>query len=431
MSSTPIIHPLSFLAHFVTKCPLMSTSGRELPRQIAWTQRDVLTGRSSIVSAHIVSVDNGNDALKGAMLHAAQPFLHTLRVPTAYALPKIVRSGEGLITWRVNDSSPFCIGNDALQSAQVESLPIGMTEERLPDPRYQHFLCATMAELLREAGYGSAADGSQGEYALYLSFGLPNEELDLNGPKEATRRALHTIFNTPWTIQRTDERGQISSWRLRLVELMPYPQSFASFATWYYTPNGVPIETDIVRHVTLDIGGGQFHSCEVALLSQSSSRPRLRMSASLLGEGTISIARTLRDALRARYPQVSLSDVEAQHALVSGVATIGGRRTTLNDLLREVVATRAHALLTPMLPLLQEGQNFLMFTGGGSILLAESIKEFVQGKRDPHELLFVPKDLASILNALGGYVLAQATAQRLIERHSIAGTQPHGGGSDA
>jgi hypothetical protein len=427
MHPVSTIHPASFLAHFLAQRPLMTAAGKELPRQISWQQWDTLKSRNVPLPAIIVSVDNGNDAFKGAMLHASQPFLQTKRIPTAYALPKTIRSGEGMTTWQVNGSQPFSIGEDALQTAQVESLPIGFTEERLPDPRYQHFLFAALVELLREAGYGGSSDEFRGEYALYLSFGIPNEELDLKGPKEAVRQTLRSIFNTRWTIRRTDERGQVSFWTLRLVEITPYPQSFASFATWYYTLDGAPIETNIVRHVTLDIGGGQFHSCEVDLLSQSSGRPRLRMSASLLGEGTIAIARAVRDALRARYPSMHLSDVEAQYALMNGVVTLGGRRTSVSDLLSDIIATRAHSLFTPMLPLLQEGQNFLMFTGGGSVLLAQSLEAFVHTKRDPQDVLFVPQEFAPVLNALGGYVLAQATAQRLLARQNAA-TQPMVGG---
>src|SRR5947208_2232518 len=77
---------------------------------------------------------------------------------------------------------------------------------------------------------------------------------------------------------------------LHLVELNPYPQTFGSFLTWYYTLDGTTIDTDIVKHVTLDIGGGQFHTCTVSIEHQAESRPRLRMEAAFLDEGTIAIA---------------------------------------------------------------------------------------------------------------------------------------------
>lgn len=57
-----------------------------------------------------------------------------------------------------------------------------------------------------------------------------------------------------------------------------------------------------------------------------------------------------------------------------------------------------------------------MFTGGGSILLAESLEALVRVKRKSESFLFVPKELASVLNAIGGYILAQATAQKLADQ---------------
>ena len=59
-----------------------------------------------------------------------------------------------------------------------------------------------------------------------------------------------------------------------------------------------------------------------------------------------------------------------------------------------------------------------MFTGGGSLLLSQSLRRLVSTKRSLHSVLFVPDELAPILNAIGGYVLAQASAQRVVERQN-------------
>jgi hypothetical protein len=69
-------------------------------------------------------------------------------------------------------------------------------------------------------------------------------------------------------------------------------------------------------------------------------------------------------------------------------------------------------LLTHMRHLLQEDQTFLMFTGGGAILLQHDLDALVKAKRSSNSFLFVPKELSSVLNAIGGYVLAQAVAQK-------------------
>ncbi len=326
MSTSINIHPSSILAHIYEHQPLVSTSGKELVRQVPIQRWDGQMGKRVLTSAKVVSVDNGNDALKGAMLHVRDPFIRTRRLVTAYAPAKTIRAGEGVTTWQVNDSEPFWVGADAVFTQRAESLPIGFTEERLPDERYQHFLFAFMVELLIEAGYGSHPSEFQGEHDLYIGLGIPNEEITLRGPKETVSRALRSIFNTAVKVRRTDDQGQVTTWILRLVEISPYPQSFASFAAWYYTLDGTPIETDIVKHVTLDIGGGQFHSCEVDILHQVAGRAKLRMSASLLGDGTITIARAARETIRARHPGIHLSDAEAQQVLISGFVTV--RRPT-------------------------------------------------------------------------------------------------------
>ena len=410
------IHPRSFLACMKHHEPLLSSSGKPLLSQIPFPRTDAQSGQTVPTWAKIAAIDNGNDAFKGAMLHTHEPLLKTKRIITAYAPAKTIRAGEGVTTWQVNGSEPFWVGEDALSMQKAESLPIGGTQERLPDERYQRFLFACLVELLLEAGYGTHPGAFQGEHDLYVSFGLPNEEITLKGPKEGIQHALRAIFNRPFLVERTDEQGETTVWKLRLVELHPYPQSFASFVAWYYTPEGTPIETDIVKHVTLDLGGGQLHTCEVDLLHQPVGRPKLRMTAALLGDGTIAMARAARETIRGRYPEVRLSDVEAQQVLMSKAVTVGGRRTKVDDIVAAVIEARSQNLFTQLLPLLQDGQSFVMFTGGGSILLAQSLYQLVQTKRATQSFLFVPTELASVLNAIGGLILAQSNAGRVIEK---------------
>jgi hypothetical protein len=421
MLTDTTIHPSSLLAHLCRQDPLTTTTGKELLRQIPFFRWDGQMGQHVSTTATLVSVDNGNDAFKGAMLHAHTSLLRTRRIITAYAPAGILRAGEGITTWQVDDTEPFWLGEDALLSAKAESLPIGTTEERLPDERYQHFLFACLVELLREAGYESLASEWQGDYDLYLSFGLPNEEITRSGVTSAANRALQHIFNVPHVVRRTDEQGQVTTWQLRLVELHPYPQTFGSFLTWYYTLDGAAIETDIVKHVTMDIGGGQLHTCTVNIEHQQGGKPRLRMEAALLDEGTIALARAVREHLRAQHAGVRLSDAEAQHVLVSGYVTIGGRRTNVQDLVATIVRARSQKLLTHMRHLLQEDQTFLMFTGGGAILLENSLHALVSTKRSNQSFLFVPRNFSSVLNAIGGYILAQTVAQR---RHQAARETP-------
>jgi hypothetical protein len=314
------------------------------------------------------------------------------------------------------------MGEDAFLNPKAESLPIGMTPDRLPDERYRRCLFACLVELLLCAGY----EETPSAYDLYLSFGLSNEEIDRNVVTDAVRHALIPLFNTPYTIRRTDEQGQVTTWTLRLVELNPYPQTFGSFLPWYYTVDGPPVQTPIVKHLTLDIGGGQFHQCEVTLQRQTQGKPKLHMVASQIDEGTIALARAARDCLHEQHPGIRLSDAEAQQMLVSKHALIEGRYISVEGIISKEIAARSQSLLTHLRQHLQDERSFLMFTGGGSILLAESLKDLVRTKRSSESFLFVPKDLASVLNAIGGYILAQATAQKTVERMQQANKPKEG-----
>jgi hypothetical protein len=283
LNTTGSVSPESFLWKLIQKAPLVTSRGTTMSRTLPFRKWDLAAHRWEPTNALIVSLDNGNDAMKGAIQHASQPYLTTARATTAYAPARTIRAGEGITTWQVNDSEQFWFGEDAFSAKKVEALPVGFTAERIPDDRYQAFLAGFLVHLLIEAGYGQRDEQGillgeeQGEYNLYCSFGVPNEELSLSGVKQEVAAALRMIFNVPFDVTRTDERGHVTHWRVRLVEISPYPQTFGSFAAWYYTCDGSPIETSIVKQITLDIGGGQFHSCEVDLAHKPDGTVKLRI----------------------------------------------------------------------------------------------------------------------------------------------------------
>src|SRR6266536_730548 len=189
MIADQTISPHSFLGRLCAHQPLVTSAGKELLRSVPCLRWDQQTSGRVPTQAIIVSIDNGNDAFKGAMFHMRDPYLRTRRLITAYAPARTIRAGEGVTTWQVNDSEPFWIGEEALMAEKAESLPIGMTDERLPDQRYQHYLLACLVELFIEAGYAIHSEAFQGEYDLYAGLGLPPEELDLHGLKDPVRRA--------------------------------------------------------------------------------------------------------------------------------------------------------------------------------------------------------------------------------------------------
>ncbi len=93
------------------------------------------------------------------------------------------------------------------------------------------------------------------------------------------------------------------------------------------------------------------------------------MSASLLGAGTIGIARAARETLRLRYPGVQPLDVEAQQVLMTRALTVEGRRLPVEEIFAGVIASWDQQLFTRTRPWLQDQQSFQLFTGGSSVLL--------------------------------------------------------------
>jgi hypothetical protein len=93
---------------------------------------------------------------------------------------------------------------------------------------------------------------------------------------------------------------------------------------------------------------------------------------------------------------------------------VGGHLTRIDDVVADVLAARSQGLLGAALEYIQEGQNFICFTGGGSVLLQQSLRQLVAPTRTEGQYLFVPVELSPTLNALGGYILAQAAAQKVI-----------------
>ncbi|WP_201393161.1 hypothetical protein [Ktedonobacter sp. SOSP1-52] len=416
-------HPDSLLAKVVSGTPLLNNKDQGLIAEVPSQRWNRETFSWSPVIAKMACIDNGNEALKGVMPIANAPYLARLRVPTAYTPAKKLRGGDGRITWRVNGSEDFWMGDDALETKKAESLPVGFSPERFPDHRFQRFIAAFQVELLVRAGHGKRdasgklMEGGQGEFNIFLSIGLPPEEVDRNGATPEAREALKYIFNKPFEVVRVDEQGQETTWHLCFVEFVPYGQTFGSFCAWYYTLEGTPIATNIDRHITLDIGGGQFHICEVEIVPRSGeSRPKLRMSAEQIGEGTILIARGVSEAIRQQYRTIQLSDAEAQHVLLNRMISVGGRRQPVNDIVSQVIASRADNLNSLIVKYLQYGQSFLMFTGGGSVLLHDTLLHLVNTHRKADSFYFVPPEIAPFLNAIGGLVLAQASAQRAISR---------------
>lgn len=367
--------------------------------------------------AIVLSVDNGNDALKAAVIDALGPYLRSVRIVTAYAPAQEIRAGDRPASFQVGASKEFLIGDDALSSRKIEDLPIGLTEERLTHERFRHYFCAAVVEALAQAHY--SATGPFAEHHIYLQFGMPNEEITVSGIKAEAATALQTILNKRITVQRLASDGSSATWNIRFVEINPFPQSLGSFFAWYYRLDGSSIDTDILRFVSLDLGGGHLHQSNIDLIYRSGKKPSVRMGGELIGGGTKEMAKDLQRTIREKR-KAHLELVECRQALITKHAPINGRNKPISDLLDEIIADHAQKLLVKISDTIQETRNYLMFTGGGSVLLQQSLYNLVSQRRSSDDFLFAPAEVASLLNSIGGLPAAFAAARIAQEKWNHA-----------
>jgi hypothetical protein len=368
--------------------------------------------------AIVLSVDNGNDALKASVIDAYGPFLRSQRIVTAYAPAPVVRAGDKPVSFKVGNSKEFLIGDDALASRDIEDLPIGLTEERLTHDRFRHYFCAACVEALACANYSPT--GTMGEHHIYLQFGMPNEEISVGGIKAEAAAALQTILNKRIAVQRIGSDNAVATWNIRFIEINPFPQSLGSFFAWYYRIDGSSIDTDILRFVSLDFGGGHLHQSNIDLIYKpGAKRPSVRMGGELIGGGTKAMAQDLQRTIREKR-KTSLELVECRQALITRHAPINGRNRSVADLIDEIVAEHAQKVFVKISETIQESRNYLMFTGGGSVLLQQSLYALVSKRRSSDDFLFAPAEVASLLNSIGGLPAAFAAARLAQEKWNHA-----------
>ncbi len=339
-----------------------------------------------------VALDNGNDAVKLAMVDGTGQ-LRLLRVPTAHGVAHRIQGGTGETTYQLNGGTSFWIGEAALRN-DGRALAVGPTSQRLADPRQRQFLAASLIELLIVAGY------EPGVYQIALGFAIPNTEIVREGEMSEklvvapeTRDALKEhLRSATWTVERADARGGVpSTWTITIGQLIPQAQSIGTFVCWSKTPTGkTVVGYDAVS--VLDIGGGDLHETDIAL------KP-YRMSSRRLGDGTIAIARGLKELL----PKAGLNDVTAQHALITRRALIAGRMQDVSAEVNEAIGMYGQDLIGLILPILQQTRRFVILTGGGTILLHGILSERLKaaGKIEGQEYLVIPNAFAAFLNAVG------------------------------
>lgn len=373
--------PLTILDHMIAEQRFLTPVGPLSSRVVLDHQERIAIG-----------YDIGNQATKVAAL-APDGKLLCLRIPTAYQPATEIRGGEQLVTYRVGTGAPFWIGDVAL-SNDGQALSLGSIAQRLTDQRLREFTAACLAEVLVSAGYPA------GSYDLALGFAIPNMEIvmlkgddkgtEKLGVAPATAEALVTYVKSQrYTVTRSDERGRDAVYELHVANLIPQGQSIGTFTAWSRTPTG-QLVTDVEAIEIVDIGGGDLQ------LTTVFTKP-YRMTTQRLGDGTVRIARALKD----RYP--FLSDVAAQQALITKSIRISGRRRDISADVDAVVSKEGQDILAQIVPVLRQRTRFGLFTGGGTTLLERDLlqKAKAENSRRGEEFELINHGTASLLNATG------------------------------
>jgi hypothetical protein len=351
----------------------------------------VRIGRASLIP---VAIDNGNDALKGAVLDA-ESRLHTIRIPTAFAnaqeiqgVQEITYTSEGVAYW---------IGETALHHRGA-ALKIGPTRIRLGDDRQRFFIGAGIVELLRTAGY------APGSYQIALTIAVPNTEIliergDGEGPEQltvdsATREVIvQHLKGKVWTITREDDSRVPEQWSIRIVTALPQAQSVGTIVAASRSPMGKRL-LDLDGVTVIDIGGGDLHVCQFEF-------EPTRMINRRPGDGTIRIAKLLRND-RA-FAKLIKNDVEAQQALVTRKVRRSSQMEDIGAAVDRAIATEGQAMIADVTAELRDSGYFVVITGGG-VLLLNGLLTDVLGHEDKvagKDYLLVDGPLASRLNVIG------------------------------
>jgi hypothetical protein len=353
-----------------------------------------LSSRISIRGEACIAIgfDNGNDAAKMSVLNDAGKAV-TIRIPTAHQLAKTFQGGQGEVTYQLGGDTGFWIGEAAIRNAG-RSLRVGSTATRMSDTRHASFLAGCLVEALFAAGC------APGAYTLALGFAIPNSEIIKESPhseklvvSDETKRVLRTyVQDRQWQVTRTDERGKRTTWQLAVRYLVLQAQSVGTFIAWAKAPSGRTV-TDYDALTIVDVGGGDLQQTDITL------RPAYRMSSERRGDGTIDIARGLKQLL----PKAKFNDVTAQYALITRQALIAGKMQPIEQEVASVIESYGQDLVGKMLEIVQETRRFLIITGGGVLLLQKPLREMLDAAElvADRDYFLVDRDRASVLNSVG------------------------------
>lgn len=351
------------------------------------TSRIAMGDRNDVIA---IGMDNGNDAIKLAMF-TDQGELVVQRHPIAYQKAKEVQSGLQEVTYQMGYTS-YWVGEVALRHDEQDIEP-GPTDQRVVDLRWKHTAAASLVELLLAAGL------QPGEHNIALGFAIPNNEIAVDsttnklGVKKSTATALkESVLGQSWTVKRTDAKGLQTEWTLAIRDIVPQAQSVGTYTVWSKAPSGKNMKADYDGVVVIDIGGGDLQITEIT------TNP-YQIISERLDDGTITIAQSLASL----FPSQTVTNVAAQHALITKKLMIDGKFRDVTAQVEEVTASDGQNVLGKILPRIRGSRRFVILTGGGVILLHRLIEQRFQGlpKKRGEGYEIINHGLASTVNGVG------------------------------
>lgn len=368
------------------------------------------------VRARIITKDFGKRGLKGASVDNDSLFVSSI-IPDAYRAitgsfqQEEEGSGDAVFSYRVleerKETERFQMGTTALRKADL--LPTDDdTEVRLRDPRTRHMLQASVAYDLFQAG--ALCNQKQ---SVILCLGVPVRDLD-PARASATSTAASELKGT-WIIEMTDLRtNRLMTWTIDVISVLVESQSKGTLYAVTRKINGESAISKKIFHI-FDIGGGDTNELEVDASGVILSQGRRR------GDGTISVARSLVTLVEDSYG-MSISEIEAQEALYTHTIWRGGEEQDISPLI-EQLRPRFSELLTRINITRQALSAFVIFTGGGSALMAEEIRTMMTAKsknlQEGKDYLIIPNAIASTANVVGLYAIAYYKAQAHIKKAAV------------
>jgi len=326
-----------------------------------------------------------------------------------------VQPWEALATWRVfhhndqaaSDEPGFWLGRHAVP--YTAELPITKTAMRIDDSRSQDMLLASTVMDLIGLGLQPTVLEVDMEvtqvHKIVLALGLPLR--DVKGAETASAveslKGLHIV-------ERTDARTGIKQlWHIEIVSVVVIPQTRGTLTAatrtlknrWAYT------KKRIFR--VRDIGAGDIHEYGVDSTGFSGRR---------LGDGMVKLATTLRELVEEKHG-IHLSSAEAQLALRTRTITKAGEPFDIGHLWPSLQA-EIDGILTLIGDIREIKTTFIIFTGGGTALLAREIRAMMTegyGLAEGVDFLILPENIAEIANVIGLFASGLNEILRLIQKY--------------